>query len=339
MSQAQILIVEDEAIIALGLQKKLEQFGHGVAAIASSGEEALAQTIELRPDLVLMDIVIQGHLDGIGAAKRIQEQFDIPVVYLTAYSDQEHLHRAKTTAPFGYLLKPFNDRELEITLEIALYKAQAQQRIQEQQRWYSSILNSLGEAVVTLDSHQTILFINPVAEGLFHLKKEACLGRPLLEVFAGEEALAVLSDLENWVQQALKEQRIVRKANLCFQMSEKTVILDLCIAPLQNARGESHGAALVLSDKTEHSPSPQKCSAEKARQPHAEESFALLTLREKQVLQHIVAGEATKIIANHLNISPRTVEFHRYNLMRKLNLHDIPSLVRYALTHSMISLN
>lgn len=327
---AQILIVEDEVLIALGIQKKLEKFGYFVTGIASSGEAALAKAIELRPDLVLMDIVIQGRLDGIEAAKRIQEQFDTPVVYLTAYSDQEHLHRAKTTEPFGYLLKPFNDRELEITLELAFSKAQAQRRIQEQQCWYSSILNSLGEAVVTVDSLQTVLFINPVAEGMFHLKKEACIGRPLVEVFAGEEALSAWSELENWVQDALRKKEILRQANLSFQTSQGRVILDLCIAPLQNQLDESSGAALVLSDKTEQSQMQQMLSSEQP--PHPE---APLTLREKQVLQRMVAGEATKTIATHLNISPRTVEFHRYNLMRKLNLHDIPSLVRYALTHQV----
>lgn len=338
MSHAQILIVEDEVIIAVGIQKKLENFGYSVAGIASSGEEALAQTIELQPDLVLMDIVIKGAMDGIAAAQRIQEQFDIPVIYLTAYSDQIHLNRAKTTAPFGYLLKPFNDRELEITLEITLYKAQVQKHIKEQQCWYSSILNSLGEAVITIDSQQTVLFINPVTEAIFHLKKEECIGRALMKVFPGETASS-LSELGQWVQQALQEQCVLRKPNLCFQISDSEIVLDLCIAPLKNEAGKSNGVALVLSDKTEQSQMKQMLKTKVPELSHAEDGFTPLTFREKQVLQRMVEGEATKIIAGHLAISPRTVEFHRYNLMRKLNIHDIPSLVRYALTKQLVSFN
>jgi len=121
MAPSQIMIVEDENIIAMDIQETLKGLGFGTA-VASNGEDAVTKATEERPDLVLMDIVLPGELDGIEAARKIREHLDIPVVYLTAYSDINTLHRAKITEPFGYLLKPLKERELLATVEMALYK-------------------------------------------------------------------------------------------------------------------------------------------------------------------------------------------------------------------------
>lgn len=334
MSNTQILIVEDEILIAMGLQKQLENFGYFVVGIASSGDEAIAKVIELQPDLVIMDIIIHGDMDGIEVARRVQEQFKIPVIYLTAYGDQAHIQRAKTTDPFGYLLKPFNERELQISIDIALYKDRTQKRIKEQQRWFSSILNSLGEAVITIDTHQTILFLNPAAEAFLQLTEESYIGRCLSDALTlrpSEEE----TDLKGWVKQALEEQTTVRRANLYFSVGETDMVLDLCISPIKDEGGGIRGGALVFNDRTEQHQMERKL---KQQVPVEEEPELVnpLTLREKQVLQRMVEGEATKEVASSLNISPRTVEFHRYNLMRKLNIQDLPSLVRYAITHRLV---
>ena len=107
-----ILVVEDERIVARSLRKQLTMLGYEVVGSVSSGEEAIQQTGELRPDLVLMDINLEGAMDGVEAAATIRTQFRLPVVYLTAYSNKEILERAKVTEPFGYILKPYEDREL-----------------------------------------------------------------------------------------------------------------------------------------------------------------------------------------------------------------------------------
>ncbi len=335
MSNTQILVVEDEVFIALGIKKQLESFGYYVSGIASSGEDALSKVIETSPDLVLMDIVIQGEMDGIEVAKRIHDQFEIPIIYLTAYSDHVNLQRAKTTEPFGYLLKPFNDRELEITIEIALYKDRVQKRMKDQQRWYSSILNSLGEAVITMDIHQTVLFLNPVAQTIFQLKKQDSIGRNLMEICP---LWPQVRDLEEWIAKALHEQCAVRKSNLCYETLDTTIILDLCITPIKNEEGVLKGVVLIFSDKTEQSQMEQIIKKKVPDLQH-DDLLPPLTLREKQVLEHIVEGEATKVIADSLNISPRTVEFHRYNLMRKFNVQDIPSLVRHAISKQLVPVN
>ena len=131
MENAQILVVEDENIVALEIQSRLEGLGYVVLAIASSGEEAIQKAEETNPDLVLMDIKLKGDMDGIETAEEIRTRFNLPVVYLTAYAEENTLQRAKITAPYGYILKPFEERELHANIEIAIYKHQMEQKVKE----------------------------------------------------------------------------------------------------------------------------------------------------------------------------------------------------------------
>ncbi len=122
---ARILVVEDEGIVGLDIQSKLEAMGYDVPTVVSTAQDAIASAERLRPDLVLMDIQLEGDMDGVDAAERIGADYEIPVVYLTAYSDETTLARAKTAQTFGYLLKPFEERELYTTVEIALLRHRA----------------------------------------------------------------------------------------------------------------------------------------------------------------------------------------------------------------------
>lgn len=126
MSRDKILIVEDEAIVSIEIQDKLKELGYPVAGIAFSGEEAIKMAEELKPNLVLMDINLGVGMDGIETAEKIQSRLNIPVIYLTAYTDEETLQKAKVSKPYGYIIKPFNERELHIVIEIALYKHKAE---------------------------------------------------------------------------------------------------------------------------------------------------------------------------------------------------------------------
>jgi signal transduction histidine kinase len=128
MKKANISVVEDEAIVAQEIKICLEDMGHSVVSIASRGEEAIEKAEEKRPDLMLMDIQLKGQMDGIEAADIIQSRFDIPVIFLTAYHDDDRLDRAKFTRPYGYVLKPFQERDLEIAIEMALYAAEMNAR-------------------------------------------------------------------------------------------------------------------------------------------------------------------------------------------------------------------
>lgn len=126
MTKTRILVVEDDQLVAIDICTRLEALGvYDVAGRATTGEEAISMVAELKPDLVLMDIVLKSDMDGIEAAGIIRSKYNVPVVYLTSYTDEEFLKRAKITVPFGYILKPFNARELHTTIEMALYRHRA----------------------------------------------------------------------------------------------------------------------------------------------------------------------------------------------------------------------
>ncbi len=131
MNKAAILVVEDEAVVAMDIETVLQDLGYTVVGIAATGEEAIRQAAEHHPDLVLMDIRLRGEMDGIEAARRIRAQAAIPIVYLTAFADEEVIARAKLTEPFGYILKPFQSRELHSNIEMALYKQSMENRLRE----------------------------------------------------------------------------------------------------------------------------------------------------------------------------------------------------------------
>jgi CheY-like chemotaxis protein len=126
MSKGRIMVVEDEYILAQGVITQLESLGYEITSHRTSGEQAVEAVEKELPDLVLMDIVMPGLYDGIEAAEKIRRKISIPIVFLTAYSDDETLERAKAAEPFGYLLKPFTERELYIGVEMALHKDKAE---------------------------------------------------------------------------------------------------------------------------------------------------------------------------------------------------------------------
>ena len=130
-SSIKILVVEDESIIAIDIQNMLESLGYTIPAVIFSGEEAIKKSAEMQPDLVLMDIKLNGNIDGVEAAKQIRTRFNIPVVYLTAYSEDNIFHRTEIAEPFGYLPKPFEERGLQSIIEMAFYKNKEEQKIKD----------------------------------------------------------------------------------------------------------------------------------------------------------------------------------------------------------------
>ncbi len=129
MATERVLVVEDERVVARDIEKRLKKLGYVVPASVASGEAAIEQVAKLRPDLVLMDIRLKGQMDGIEAAEQIRADFDTPVIYLTAYADEATLQRAKVTEPFGYIVKPFDERDLQVAIEVALRRRLAETAI------------------------------------------------------------------------------------------------------------------------------------------------------------------------------------------------------------------
>lgn len=149
---ARILVVEDESIVAFNLQQRLSQLGYDVPAIAVSGQESFELVSQTLPDLVLMDIHIQGDMDGIEVAARLQETHAIPVIYLTAYSEDSTLERARKTRPYGYLLKPFSERELHATIQMAFERHKLETELSDNRRLLQQALDAASMGVLELDT-------------------------------------------------------------------------------------------------------------------------------------------------------------------------------------------
>lgn len=196
-----ILIVEDEGLIAADIQRKLERLGYPLPAIAQSGQEALRCAQSTPFDLILMDIRLKGDLDGIATALALKTEFETPVVYMTAHSDQETIGRAKLTEPPGYILKPITDGDLGSVVQISLYRHQMERRVRTSEAWLSTTLRSVGDGIIATDPAGEIVFMNPVAERLTGWPGTDAHGHQLMHILdlleetTGQPALNPISNL------------------------------------------------------------------------------------------------------------------------------------------------
>lgn len=183
MSQGKILIVEDEKIIARDLRLRLERGNYRVLAECSdySSVKKILQT-EL-PDLVLMDIVLDGEKDGISISREILTEYGVPTIFLTAYADDDTLERAKSAQPLGYIVKPFKDRDLYTTIEIGLYKAKIDRQLRDHDRWLSATLQGIVDSVIAIDKNKKIHYANPTALRLLGRNEGEIIGESLGDVF------------------------------------------------------------------------------------------------------------------------------------------------------------
>lgn len=231
MANEQILVVEDEGIVALDIQSMLEDLGYQVPITVASGEEAIEEAAKSRPDLALMDINLEGEIDGIGAAEQLRDRFNIPVVYLTAYSDENTLQRAKLTTPFGYLVKPLEARSLKTTIEMAIYRHQLEQQLKQSKEWFATTLRSIGDAVIATDEGGRISFINSVAESLTGWSQAEALGKDVSEVFR----------IANEITEALADRVLIMK-------NGTKIPIDDTVAPISSENEKIIGAVYVFRD-------------------------------------------------------------------------------------------
>jgi len=252
MGRARILVVEDEGIIAEDLRMGLEEMGYDVVAVASTGEDAVREAQERRPDLVLMDVVLHGDMDGIEAAERIHARLNIPVIYLTAYSDEKILERAKIAEPFGYMIKPIRERDLYSTIEMALFKHEMERRLKESEQWFSGVLRSIGDAVIATDWDGAVKFMNPVAEALTGWSEQDAHKRPLCNVFVvvDEKTREPFADLRGVLLNDGRQSTGERLNSLLRRRNEE-MFVETGASPIRNEHGEMIGTVLVFRDVTD----------------------------------------------------------------------------------------
>lgn len=252
MEQPRLWIVEDEAIVAMDLQNRLMARGYQVLGISSYAEDAIEKIREHRPDIVLMDIVLKGEMDGITAAGAIKEEMGIPVVYLTAYADKQTIERAKVTEPYGYILKPFEEPNVLSVLEIALYKAMMEKKVRERDRWIQTMIRSIGEGIIATDTMGKISFMNPVAEELTGYTETEAIEQPSSQIVYIEEEGAGKPAF-NPVQHTLANRETIsaeEKMVLVAQDGTRRYV-EFTAAPIQDDYHTLYGAVIAIRDISE----------------------------------------------------------------------------------------
>lgn len=182
MSRKSLLVVEDEVLVARDIKARLVRMGYDVIDTAARGHEAVEKALRLRPNLILMDINLRDEMDGVEAAIKIRESYDVPVIFCTAYSNEDTLERAKVSEPYGYVLKPFDNRELEINIEIALYKHRVEKDLSDTKNRLDATLTNISDGVIAADAEGHILLINPMAEKITGWSREKAKHVPLANV-------------------------------------------------------------------------------------------------------------------------------------------------------------
>lgn len=182
MEKVRILIVEDERLVAQDIKLTLERMGYEALSPAATGKDALRSAAQNQPALVLMDIRLAGKMDGITAAKKIITKHDIPVIYLTAYADEETLARAKETSPYGYIIKPFDEHSLYLNIEIALNKHKANKKRRESDERSHLLVEHSNDGVILTDEHGNIIEWNAAQTQISGITRETALGQPLIQL-------------------------------------------------------------------------------------------------------------------------------------------------------------
>jgi len=248
MVPAKILVVEDETIVARDIQQRLTRLGYDVPTTATSGEEAIHKTKEIHPDLILMDIVLKGQMDGVETARQINQQFDVPVIYLTAYADDSTLERAKTTSPAGYMLKPFHPNELRPTIELALHRAQIDRHLKESVRWLTTTVQCMSDAMITTNRGGRLTYMSQAAQALTGWLQQEAMGAELTTMLSFEED-GLVQVVENPVMKAMMECRIVRLDGVTLRAKDGTTRpVEGSTAPLIDDAGVVIGSVIVFHD-------------------------------------------------------------------------------------------
>ncbi len=195
MEGAGVIIVEDESIIAMDIEAVLAQRGYRVLATITDADEAVAKTGELSPDIVLMDIVLEDGQSGIDAAQRITDLYDIPVLYVTSHADENTVRRARSTGPYGYILKPVSDAELLISVEMVLYRHSMDRRLRASEEKYRRLFDNIRDVFFRTDSHGTIVLISPSAERVAGFTPGDLLGRDVATLYVDLDRRATALDI------------------------------------------------------------------------------------------------------------------------------------------------
>jgi two-component system, cell cycle sensor histidine kinase and response regulator CckA len=252
MPKSRILVVEDEILVREDIEDCLAGLGHEVVSVASTGAEALRNIPTARPDLILMDIRLKGDMDGVEAARQIRTNFRLPVVFLTAHADDATLQRAKAADPIGYIVKPFAETTVNAVIETAMHKHELDRRLRETEEWLTTMLGSIGEAILATDSSRRITFVNRIAENLTGWSAEEAMGKDIDTVFPLRDG-RTREPIPGPVATILRDGKGMELAAdtilVCRDGTERQIADSAC--PIKDKAGNVIGTVLVFRDTSE----------------------------------------------------------------------------------------
>ena len=326
MADTKILVVEDESIVATDILNMLLTLKYKVTGVVQTASEAIKNSRKEKPHLVLMDIMLQGKMTGITAAETIYTKLNIPIVYLTSYTDETTLDRAKKTEPFGYLLKPFEERELKTTIEIALYKFKMEMKLKNRERFLSTILDSIDEGVIATNEEGSVTFINPYALKLTGWKRKDILNQPLQQLFAIENEKTG-KKLSLQTDKILKGEnfKIIKEVLLHPKGGRRKISIHKNISPTRNDTGKITGIVLAFSDISRIKIAEQKLKKSWDKQKRAMEGTVAVMASTIETRDPYTAGHQRRVtklaqaIAEEMNLSEKQIAAVRI----AASLHDI----------------
>src|SRR5690554_685239 len=186
-----LLIVEDERIVALDLRRRLEKLGHEVVSHVVNGDDAVAAAKELHPDIILMDIRIEGPMDGIDTAATIRKKLHIPHIFLTAHSDEATIERAKQTDPDGYILKPFTDRDISLNIQIAEQKAKFRNELRLSELKFRSLVQNSSDIIIQVNADGKIIYVSPPIHRILGYNPELLIGSSLAGIVEKQDVIGL----------------------------------------------------------------------------------------------------------------------------------------------------
>ncbi len=240
-----LLIVEDEGVTALEIQSKVEEWGYSVVDVVSSGEEAVRVALDKRPDLILMDIVLKEKLNGIEAANIIIKSYDVPIIYLTAFGDEKTIENAKKTFPQAYLLKPFEEKELKLTIEMGLYKHNMETKLKRSEEKYRTLAENAQDMIYIINLEDRVEYVNKYSADLFEQKPDELIGKLRQNLFPME-----ISEIQRArIDKAVEKQSAVRsESKISFPKCE--MWLDTRLIPLKDKHNKIYGVMGISRDIT-----------------------------------------------------------------------------------------
>ncbi len=311
-----IMIVDDEAAISMQLEERLAAMGYDVVGRADSGDQAIEMAEDVNPDLILMDIVMPGDLNGVGAAAMIKTQMDIPVVFMTAHAGKQLIGRAKQAEPFGYILKPFDERGLEATIEMALHKKEMEQRLQESEAKYRLLVETMSDGLAVFDHNHLSTYVNDRFCEMLGRSRDEIVGRPARD-FLDETNQGISR------QQVVKTKRgeMVPHELVWTRKDGRKLSTLVSPQPVLDAEGHFDGTFAVVTDIMELKQAEEQIRA---------------SLREKEVLLrelHHRVKNNMQVISSLLSLQAKNVREKKYADLLKVSQNRIECM---ALVHERL---